>query len=108
MDFFSVPENRQLILRREEHRCFYCLGTLTTDNHVIEHVMSRPDGDDGYRNVVAACCQCNNRKGSSTAEDFLRTLYRQSLLDAQEFEERKSYLDRLRSGELKPKIDGCE
>ncbi len=42
---------------------------------VIEHVVSRPAGGNGYRNVVAACRQYNNRKGDSDAEDFLRILY---------------------------------
>jgi hypothetical protein len=29
IDFFSVPENRSLILAREGWRCFYCLAKLT-------------------------------------------------------------------------------
>ena len=40
MDFFEVPENRALILEREEHRCFYCLRALTNESYVIEHVLS--------------------------------------------------------------------
>ena len=104
LDFFNVPENRMLILQRENHRCFYCLRSINVDTHVIEHVISRPAGDNSYKNVVAACRQCNNRKGSSSAEDFLRTLYRESLLSASEFEDRQSHLQRLRAGELKPSI----
>ncbi len=102
MDFFSTPENRLLIVQREGHRCFYCLCSLTAQNYVIEHVVSRPAGDNGYRNVVAACCECNNRKNDSEAEAFLRTLYRESFLSAAELEERLSKLARLRNGELKP------
>lgn len=101
-DFFEVPENRGRILAREGHRCFYCLRQLTADNYVIEHVLSRPAGDNSYRNVVAACRQCNNRKGSSTAEDWLRTLYREALLEADDFQDRLSHLERLRAGEVKP------
>jgi hypothetical protein len=70
-DFFEIEENRARILSREGNRCFYCLRELTKQNHVIEHVLSRPLGNNGYRNVVAACRECNNRKGSSTAEDWL-------------------------------------
>jgi HNH endonuclease len=102
MDFFEVPENRTLILRREGGRCFYCLRMIDQSNHVIEHVLSRPLGTNDYRNVVAACLTCNNRKGSSGAEDFLRTLYREQLLSAEEFEERVSHLERLRAGDLRP------
>ena len=101
-DVFAIPENRLLILNRESRRCFYCLRTITVEAFVVEHVVSRPDGDNTYRNVVAACRQCNNRKGASSAEDFLRILYRESLLTAGEFEDRMRQLQRLRDGQLKP------
>jgi hypothetical protein len=102
MDFFSTPENRVLILEREGHRCFYCLRGLTAENHVIEHVVSRPAGDNGYRNLVAACRECNNRKNDSSAEDYLRTLYRGAFLTPDEFQDRLLKLGQLRNGELKP------
>lgn len=101
-DFFNVEENRDRILMREEHRCFYCLRQLNGDNYVIEHVVSRPAGHNTYRNVVAACRQCNNRKGSPDVEDWLRTLYRDGFLGETEFRVRVSHLERLRAGELKP------
>lgn len=101
-DFFNVEENRARILMREGRRCFYCLRQLNGDNYVIEHVVSRPTGDNTYRNVVAACRQCNNRKGHSVVEDWLRTLYRDGFLEEAEFRERVSHLERLRIGELKP------
>lgn len=102
MDYFSVTENRSQILEREGHRCFYCICSLDSSNHVIEHVISRPAGDNSYRNVVASCRQCNNRKGASTADDWLRTLYREGYLHAPEFEDRVKQLARLRAGELRP------
>jgi len=101
-DFFEVEENRSRITAREGHRCFYCLRVLTPANYVIEHVVSRPLGNNSYRNVVAACRECNNRKGSSTAEEWLRALYRDGFLDGAVFQERQSHLERLRAGELKP------
>jgi HNH endonuclease len=101
-DFFNVEENRARILIREENQCFYCLRQLNAQNYVIEHVVSRPAGDDTYKNVVAACRQCNNRKGSSDAEEWIRILYREGFLGAPEFQERISHLQRLRDGVLKP------
>lgn len=101
-DFFVVEENRARILMREQHRCFYCLRQLNEKNYVIEHVLSRPEGNNSFRNVVAACRQCNNRKGSTIVEDWLRTLYRDGFLGETEFQERVSHLERLRAGELKP------
>jgi hypothetical protein len=103
MDFFEVPENRGLILERENHRCFYCLRTINSENYVMEHVVSRPEGNNGYKNIVAACRECNNRKKTS-AEDLLRTLYRESFLSAAELEDRLSHLERLRLGDLRPEI----
>ena len=106
LDFFKVPENRARILEREGHLCFYCLRQLTSDNYVIEHTTSRPAGDNSYRNLVASCRECNNRKDASSAEDWLRTLYREGFLDAVTFQERQSHLERLRAGELKPAAVG--
>jgi hypothetical protein len=102
MDFFEVPENRLAILRREGNQCFYCLRGLNTSNYVIEHVQSRPDGDNSFRNVVAACRGCNNRKGSQSAEVFIRLLYREGYLGPEDLEQRNSTLARLRAGELRP------
>lgn len=104
VDFFDVPDNRPLILEREGSRCFYCLAKLDMNNYVIEHVVSRPTGNNSYRNVVAACRQCNNRKNSMLAEDYLRMIYREGLLNADEFKGRQAHLERLSAGELKPKL----
>lgn len=104
LDFFNIPENRMLILQREDSKCFYCHRALNSSNYVIEHVISRPDGDSTYRNVVAACRDCNNRKGDTSAEDFIRSLYRKGYLKAQEMEGRLSQLQLLKGGELKPKL----
>jgi hypothetical protein len=102
LDFFSHEDNRRAILARESHQCFYCGRTLTTQNYVIEHVISRPQGDNTYRNLVAACRNCNNRKNDVSAEDHLRNLYREGLLSADELKSRLSRLEQLRRGELRP------
>ena len=104
MDFFAVAENRPLILNREGNKCFYCRRTIDSSNYVIEHVMSRPDGNNSYRNLVASCRNCNNRKGNILAEDFLRGLYREGYLSSEDFEDRLAALQLLRSGELKPSL----
>lgn len=101
-DFFEIETNRLRILEREKRKCFYCVRQLTADNYVIEHVISRPIGPNSYLNVVAACRQCNNRKGSSEAIAWLRTLYREGLLDADSFQERTANLEQLRAGHLRP------
>ena len=106
-DFFTLPEQRQRILEREGRVCFYCRCQLNKENYVIEHVTSRPDGNGNYRNVVAACRRCNNRKGETRATDFLRLLLREERLNDPEFEDRRAMLEKLKQGELKPQIPGC-
>jgi hypothetical protein len=108
MDFFVVPKNRLAILRRENYKCFYCHRVLNTSNSVIEHVISRPNGNNTYKNLVAACVSCNNRKGNSAVDEFLRSLYREGYLSSRDFEERLSALQSLKSGQLKPGMDGDE
>ena len=105
MDFFNEPANRLLILKRENHKCFYTLKQLTKDNFVVDHVVSRPDGNNSYRNLVAASRQANNMKGSTTAEEFLRRLYREGFLSDEEFQEQMHKLSLLGLGELKPQLD---
>jgi hypothetical protein len=104
MDFFEVPENRLLILQRENYRCFYTLARLDEKNFVVEHVVSRPLGNNGYRNVVAASREVNNRKGSMSAEDYLRKLFRDGFLSAADLDERLLQLSRLKAGELRPAL----
>lgn len=104
MDFFSVPENRLLLLKRENYRCFYTLQKLDESNFVVEHVVSRPAGNNSYRNCVAASREANNKKGATSAEGFLRRLFRDGFLSDAEFQDRLQHLAQLKSGELKPPI----
>lgn len=102
IDFFAEVEARRAILEREGGRCFYCRRELNDRNYVIEHIVSRPVGNGSYRNVVAACRGCNDRKGAVEVRDFLRQLYREGLLGETELSERLQALARLRAGELRP------
>ncbi|HVA65376.1 MAG TPA: HNH endonuclease signature motif containing protein [Elusimicrobiota bacterium] len=104
IDFF-LPQNRQAILSRENDQCFYCLRKLNPQNYVIEHVVSRPEGNNSYKNVVAACRQCNNRKNDTPVEDFLRLLLREDFLSAEDHKQRMGALNDLRVGNLKPALD---
>ncbi len=106
IDFFLNPEHRELILQREGGRCFYCARVLSPSNYIIEHVTSRPAGDSSYRNVVAACLNCNNRKGNTEVEEFVRGLYRDGFLSAEDFDRLVANLQLLRTGDIRPNISG--
>jgi hypothetical protein len=105
MDFFDDPANRLLLLKRENYRCFYTLQKLDKDNFIVEHVVSRPEGNNSYRNCVASSREANNKKGAISAEDFLRRLYRESLLSESEFQDRMHALAQLKDGLLKPSLE---
>ena len=102
MDFFGVAENRMLLLRREGHRCFYTFEELDKNNFIVEHVVSRPEGNNSYRNCVAASRETNNKKGSMSAEDFVRRLFREGFLSEAEFQDRLQAIIKLKAGELPP------
>lgn len=71
--YIRVPHKRILltrknILKRDHYRCQYCgkdKSPLTID-HVIP---KERGGQDVWENLVAACTDCNNRKGNSTPEE---------------------------------------
>lgn len=104
IDFFSDPLGRAAILEREFHMCFYCRAKLDENNYVMEHIISRPNGSNGYQNIVAACRACNNKKSEKSAEDHLRNLYREDFLSRSEFLERKDALQAVTEGKLLPVI----
>lgn len=102
IDYFWDEVGRAAILRREKFQCFYCFSTLKGIDYVMEHVVSRPEGTNDYRNIVAACQSCNNKKGNWSAEEYLRKLRREHRISEEEFDGRVSALDDLRSGRLVP------
>ncbi|MEX2244325.1 MAG: HNH endonuclease signature motif containing protein [Fimbriimonadaceae bacterium] len=104
IDFFNDSDRREMIFKRDGYRCFYCARKLNQETQVIEHVQSRPTGTNTYRNLVAACRECNNRKNKMNVEDYLKVLYRDGLLDQNEFQARRQAVAALLAGELKPPL----
>ena len=55
--------SRRGVLVRDGHRCGYCGGPAST----IDHILPRSRGGaNSWRNTVAACGHCNQRKGDRT------------------------------------------
>jgi len=103
IDFFKNREYVSELVAREKEQCFYCLSEINTENCELDHVVSQLNGgNNSYTNVVAACHKCNTRKQASTAEDFLRSIYRKGMLSESEFEGRLSAIEALKNGHLKP------
>lgn len=58
--------NRKNIFLRDNFRCQYCGEDLTLTTGTIDHVHPRSEGGrTEWENVVAACINCNRKKGSS-------------------------------------------
>lgn len=106
LDFYSDPVLRQSIRKRENNRCFYSFQKITDENFVLDHVVSKPHGDNTYKNLVATTKSINTKKGSMGAEDFIRFLYRDGFLSESELKDRLEALELLKTGQLKPIIDG--
>lgn len=104
-DFLESKELREAIHQREGGACFYCLRRLTPRGRCVDHVVPRVrGGDNSYRNLVSSCGDCNSQKGEEEAGDFLRRLYRQGRLTAEELSGRLRTLEMLAAGELRPAI----
>jgi 5-methylcytosine-specific restriction endonuclease McrA len=55
--------SRPGVLARDDRRCGYCAGPAST----VDHIMPRSRGGrNAWKNTVAACGPCNQRKGDRT------------------------------------------
>lgn len=64
------------ILRRDDYTCQYC-GQASA-HLTLDHVVPRHRGGaSSWENLVAACPQCNRRKGGRTLQEARMTLRRQ-------------------------------
>ena len=74
----KIVLSRKNILRRDSHRCQYCGKsevTLTVD-HIVPKARG---GTETWENLVAACVQCNNRKGDRTPHEASMQLLRKPI-----------------------------
>lgn len=108
LDFLHRREMREAIHTREQGMCFYCLRRLTDVTRCLDHVVARAEsGLHGYRNLVSSCIDCNSQKRDRPAGDFLRRLYRERRLTADELAGRLRALDMLMAGRLRPATAKC-
>ncbi len=64
-----VRFSRRNVYLRDNHRCQYCGHTFPDAELTLDHVIPRVSGGKtNWTNVVAACGQCNRRKGGRTPE----------------------------------------
>src|SRR5258708_7838779 len=103
MDFLQSKTLREAIHARERSVCFYCLRRLTARVRCLDHVVPAVRrGSNSYRNLVSSCAECNSQKGETSAEGFLRSLYRDGRLTASELTGRLRAVKALAAGQRRP------
>lgn len=55
--------SRRGVINRDAGRCGYCRGPAATVDHIVPRSRG---GTDSWRNTVAACDSCNQRKANRT------------------------------------------
>jgi len=59
-----VPFTRMNLFLRDDFRCQYCGAEHAPKDLTFDHVIPRKDGGGtSWENIVAACVDCNSRKG---------------------------------------------
>ena len=105
LDFLKDKTLREAIHVRERGACFYCIRRLTARMHCLDHVVPAVRrGSNSYRNLVSSCAECNAQKGETSAEGFLRSLYRDGRLTTGEFTGRLRAVEALAAGKLRPAL----
>jgi 5-methylcytosine-specific restriction endonuclease McrA len=65
-----LPCSRRGVLTRDRETCQYCGTQPGRGQLTVDHVVPRPrGGQTTWDNVVAACRDCNHRKGGRTPEE---------------------------------------
>ena len=69
--FDCVPSfSKSKLLKRDRHTCAYCGGVFKDADLQCEHILPLSRGGLWtWTNLVAACAQCNGRKGAKTPEE---------------------------------------
>jgi len=65
---FLFRDYRQAALKRDRHTCLWCGRPATTVDHIVPQSKG---GSDLPHNLLAACSECNARRGNRSAFSYL-------------------------------------
>lgn len=68
--FTQVPCNRSNVLWRDKNQCQYCGVIFKPQELTLDHVIPKSrGGKNTWKNLVAACKRCNQKKGNKTTRE---------------------------------------
>lgn len=87
-----VKLSRTNLFLRDQHTCQYCGDRFSSSQLTVDHVIPLSQGGrHEWRNVVASCAPCNNKKGGCTPEQaempLLKKPFQPQWLPRREFHE---------------------
>ena len=69
-DFFTNPEKRKEIFKRDKYTCFYCGEKVTPENSTLDHLVPQSkDGKHTKENLKTSCLICNSIKSGKTYKE---------------------------------------
>ena len=75
--FKTMSCKRHNIIWRDQNQCQYCGNKFCIENLTIDHIIPRSKGGKNtWKNLVAACKKCNQKKGDKTPEQANMVLIR--------------------------------
>jgi biotin operon repressor len=105
LDFYEGRRFVAALLARQGGACFYSLRELDERSCELDHLVPQAESlDNSYRNIVCCTFEMNKRKGSLSADAFLREQYRSGFLSVDELESQLEMLSQIQAGNLKPDV----
>ena len=78
VDFLRPVCSRKNIILRDGNICQYCGGDFPTDDLTMDHIVPKSQGGEkSWKNIVASCKPCNQKKGNRTPEQAGMKLLRE-------------------------------
>lgn len=69
-DYFSIPQKREELYKRDKWACHYCGEKLTAENITLDHfIPQHMGGKHSKENLKTSCLICNSIKSGKTYEE---------------------------------------
>jgi len=70
VDYFTNPDKRKELFKRDNWICFYCGEKVTEKNATLDHLIPQCKGGENTKSNLKTCCHlCNGIKSGKTYEE---------------------------------------